>query len=74
MPAPALWLAAQAGPAGRVVATDLDPRFLAGAAAAGIRSVATTSWPTRSNPAAMTWSTAAPCSVICVIRPGLSAA
>ena len=32
----ALWLAAQAGPAGRVVATDLDPRFLAGAAAAGI--------------------------------------
>jgi SAM-dependent methyltransferase len=32
----ALWLAAQAGTAGRVVATDLDPRFLAGAAAAGI--------------------------------------
>jgi SAM-dependent methyltransferase len=32
----AQWLAARAGPAGRVVATDLDPRFLAGAAAAGI--------------------------------------
>jgi SAM-dependent methyltransferase len=32
----ARWLAAQAGPAGRVVATDADPRFLASAAAAGI--------------------------------------
>ena len=32
----ARWLAAQAGPAGRVVATDDDPRFLLGAAADGI--------------------------------------
>jgi SAM-dependent methyltransferase len=32
----ARWLAAQAGPAGRVVATDADPRFLASAAAVGI--------------------------------------
>ena len=31
----ACWLAVQAGPCGRVVATDADPRFLAGAAAAG---------------------------------------
>lgn len=32
----ALWLVAQAGPAGRVVATDADPRFLADAATAGV--------------------------------------
>jgi SAM-dependent methyltransferase len=32
----ARWLTAQAGPGGRVVATDADPRFLAGAAAAGV--------------------------------------
>jgi len=32
----ARWLAAQAGPAGQVVATDADPRFLGAAAAAGI--------------------------------------
>lgn len=32
----ARWLAIQAGPAGQVVATDADPRFLGGAAAAGI--------------------------------------
>ena len=32
----ARWLAVQAGPSGRVVATDADPRFLAGAEAAGV--------------------------------------
>jgi SAM-dependent methyltransferase len=32
----ARWLAAQAGPAGRVVATDADPRFLADAGKAGV--------------------------------------
>jgi SAM-dependent methyltransferase len=32
----ARWLAAQAGPAGRVVATDADRRFLASTAAAGV--------------------------------------
>ena len=32
----ARWLAAQAGPSGRVVATDADPRFLAGTEAAGV--------------------------------------
>jgi len=32
----ACWLAAQAGPAGRVVATDADPRFLVGAPTTGI--------------------------------------
>jgi SAM-dependent methyltransferase len=32
----ARWLADRAGPGGRVVATDADPRFLAGAAAAGV--------------------------------------
>jgi SAM-dependent methyltransferase len=32
----ARWLAAQAGPSGHVVATDADPRFLAGIEAAGI--------------------------------------
>jgi SAM-dependent methyltransferase len=32
----ARWLAGQAGPAGQVVATDADPRFLADAAAGGV--------------------------------------
>jgi SAM-dependent methyltransferase len=32
----ARWLAVQAGPSGRVVATDADPRFLAGTEAAGV--------------------------------------
>ena len=32
----ARWLAAQAGPAGQVVATDADPRFLADAGKAGV--------------------------------------
>jgi SAM-dependent methyltransferase len=32
----ARWLVAQAGPAGQVVATDADPRFLGGTAAAGL--------------------------------------
>jgi SAM-dependent methyltransferase len=32
----ARWLAARAGPGGRVVATDADPRFLADAATAGV--------------------------------------
>jgi SAM-dependent methyltransferase len=32
----ARWLAAEAGPAGRVVATDADPRFLSGAAMDGV--------------------------------------
>jgi SAM-dependent methyltransferase len=32
----ARWLAVQAGPSGHVVATDSDPRFLAGAEAAGV--------------------------------------
>lgn len=32
----ARWLAVRAGPSGRVVATDADPRFLAGAEAAGV--------------------------------------
>jgi SAM-dependent methyltransferase len=32
----ARWLAAQVGPAGQVVATDIDPRFLAGAGKTGV--------------------------------------
>ena len=46
----ARWLAAQAGPAGRVVATDADPRFSRTRERPVSRSVAMTSWPTRSSP------------------------
>ena len=60
----ARWLAERVGATGRVIALDLDTRFLDAASYTNLRCAARTSCTTRSRRAPMTSSTPATCSCI----------
>jgi predicted O-methyltransferase YrrM len=51
------WLSGRVGPRGRVVAVDIDPRFLGNLVGRTLRCAGVTSPAMRSNPPATTWST-----------------